>query len=140
SDQHVFHGRRAVVLGGEDLRVVRVERELPAVALLLTQPIEALDRRSAVRAADPVTGGAPAELRGLRSLLQRFARTQQCLDVDAVVDFQGRDVHLRLLLERCCDGRGRRPGNVKAARRALNPAWELPWNFSRPAWKRGQAD
>ena len=66
--------------------MVGVERERRLVLLLRAQAEEALDGRVAVRAVHPLAGRAPLELRGLRRFGQRFARAEQRLDVDAVVD------------------------------------------------------
>ena len=86
ADEHVLDRRDAVILRREDLRMIGLERGLGLVLLLLAEPEEALDVRLAVRAVLPLAGRPPRELRRLRRALQRFARVQQCLDVDSVVD------------------------------------------------------
>ena len=75
------------ILRREDLRVVRLERGLGLVLLLLAEAEETLNVRLAVRAVLPLAGRPPRELRGLGRALQRLARVQQRLDVDSVVDF-----------------------------------------------------
>ena len=62
ADEHVLDRRRAVVLGGEDLGMVDVERVPGAVALLLAEAEEALDVGVAVRAVLPLARGSPLEL------------------------------------------------------------------------------
>ena len=42
ADEHVLDRRRAEILGGEDLRMIGLERELGLVLLLLAEPVEAL--------------------------------------------------------------------------------------------------
>ena len=85
-DQHELHRRRPVILGREDLGMVRVERVRRAVALLGAETEEALDGALAVRAVLPLGAGPPRELRALGRLGERVARIEQCLDIDAVVD------------------------------------------------------
>ena len=75
----------AAILGGEDLRVVGLERRLGLVRLLLAEAEEALDVRLAVGAVLPLAGRPPRELRRLGRALQRLARVEQRLDVDSVV-------------------------------------------------------
>ena len=64
-------GRGAVVLGGEDLGVIGVERVPGAVALFLAETEEALDGRAAVGAVLPLTGRPPLELCRLGRIGQR---------------------------------------------------------------------
>ena len=66
--------------------MIRLERGLGLVLLLLPEPEETLDVRLAVRAVLPLAGRPPRELRRLRRALQRLPRVQQRLDVDSVVD------------------------------------------------------
>ena len=66
--------------------MVGVEGELALVLLLGAEAVEAFDGGAAVRAVHPLARRAPLELGGLGCLGQRFARAEQCLDVDAVVD------------------------------------------------------
>src|SRR5205085_1429460 len=60
--EHELDGRRAVVLRGEDLGVVDVERVAGAVTLLLAEAEEALHGRAAVCPVLPLTRGSPFEL------------------------------------------------------------------------------
>ena len=69
TDEHVFDRRRAEILGGEDFRMIGLERELGLVLLLLAEPMEALNLRLAVRAVLPFAGGPPRELGRLRRAL-----------------------------------------------------------------------
>ena len=73
ADQDILDGRRAHVLRGEDLGMVGIELEGFLAALLLAQAEETLDRRVAVGAVLPFTGGAPFEFGGFRRLGQRIA-------------------------------------------------------------------
>jgi hypothetical protein len=66
--------------------MIRVEREFGLVFLLRTQPVKALHFGATEGAVLPFAGGAPRELGGLWRALQRFARSQQCRYIDAVVD------------------------------------------------------
>jgi hypothetical protein len=86
TDEHVLHRRRAEILGRENLRVIGVERELGLVLLLFAEPVEALDLRLGKRAVFPCARCPPLELGRLGRALQRFPGSQQCIDVDAVVD------------------------------------------------------
>ena len=86
ADEEVLDRRDAVVLRREDLGVVGFERPLLLVALLLAEAEEALDLDRAVHAVLPLGGRPPGELGGLRRTLQHFARIEQCLHVDSVVD------------------------------------------------------
>src|SRR5215467_2484753 len=86
ADEEVLDRRDAVVLRREDLGVVRFERPLLVVALLLAEAEEALDLHRAVDAALPLGGRAPGELSGLGRGLQRVTRLEQRLDVDSVGD------------------------------------------------------
>ena len=81
--------RRAVVLGGEDLRVVGVDGEGLAVRVLLAEPAEVGDGGAAVRALHPFARGLPLELGGLGRVRQRLAGAAQGFDVHAVVDGRG---------------------------------------------------
>ena len=60
-----------------------------ATGLLGAEPVEVADHGAAVGAIDPLAAGAPLELRGLGRMLERLARAEQRLDVDAVVDLRG---------------------------------------------------
>ena len=93
-DQHVLDGRRALVLGGEDLGMIGIEREGALVVLFLAEAVKAFDRRVAVRAVLPFAGGAPFELRGLWRLGQRIASSDQRLDVHAIIDSGGSAIGL----------------------------------------------
>src|SRR5580658_1724835 len=84
--QHQLDGGRAVVLGGENLRVIGLERELALMPVLVTEPMEPLHGRSGVGTGLPLAGCTPGELCGLGCALQRFPCRQQCIDVDPVVD------------------------------------------------------
>src|SRR4051812_19330110 len=86
ADEDELDRRGAEVLGGEDLRVVGVERELGLVLLVLAEAVELLDLRLAVGAVLPLAGRPPLELRGLGGVPERFPRRKQCPYVDAVVD------------------------------------------------------
>ena len=89
-----------MVLRGEDLGVIGVERELAPVALLLAEPEEALHGGATVGALHPFTLRPPLELGGFGRLGQRLARAEQRLDVYAVVDgFGFLGVSHRVLLE-----------------------------------------
>ena len=77
--EHIFDGRRALVLGGEDLGVVGIEGEFGLVGLLRAEAEEALDRRLAVGAVDPLAGRPPRKLGGLRRLGERLAGAEQYL-------------------------------------------------------------
>src|SRR5687768_15164198 len=85
ADEHVFDRRDPLVFGGEDLGMIRRERRLGLVLLLLAKAEEAADVRHAVRASLPFTGRAPRELCCFRRAFQCFPRVQQRLHVDAVV-------------------------------------------------------
>src|SRR5262249_44804557 len=85
-DQHILDGRRSLVLGGKDLRMVGIELEGGLAVLLLAQTVEALDSRMAVRAVFPFRGRTPLEPRGHRGAGKGLARAEQGFDVDAVVD------------------------------------------------------
>ena len=85
-DEHQLDRRRALVLRGEDLGMVGVEREFRLVAMLLApRPKKPFDGGTAVRAVHPFAARAPLESRGLRGLGQRLAGAEQRRDVDAVV-------------------------------------------------------
>jgi hypothetical protein len=86
SHQHVLHRRGALVLGGEDLGMIRVEREPFFVLLLLAEAVEALDRRMAMSAVHPLAACPPHELRGFRRTAERLPRAKQRLDVHAIIN------------------------------------------------------
>src|SRR6185295_10586480 len=90
-DEDVLDGRDAAILRREHLRVIRLERSLGLVLLLLAEPEEPVDVRLAVRATLPLAARPPRELRRIRGALERLARVQQRLHVDSVVD--GRHSH-----------------------------------------------
>jgi hypothetical protein len=75
------------VLGGEDLGMVGVELELGAVLLLLTETEESLDAGLAMSAVHPFAARAPVELGGLGGLGECVARTEQRVDIYAVLHF-----------------------------------------------------
>ena len=83
--EHELDGRRAAILGREDLGMIRLERELGAVLLLRAEPEEVLDERAAARALLPFAGGAPREFRRFGRLAQSFARLEQGAYVHTVV-------------------------------------------------------
>ena len=85
SEDHL--GRRdPVVLGREQLGMVGVQREGLLVRLLLAETEEALDRRTAVCAVDPLTRCPELELRRLRSAAECFTRFEKRADIDTVVN------------------------------------------------------
>src|SRR3954464_2958916 len=88
--QNQFNRRRSMVLGGENLGMVRLDGERLVPRLLGAEPEELSDRGAAVRAVQPLAPGAPLELRVFRRLLQRFARAEQSSYVDAVLNRLGR--------------------------------------------------
>src|SRR5580658_2973344 len=51
--EHQFYRGRTLVLGGEDLGVIGLERELSSVRLLAPESMESLHRRGGVGAASP---------------------------------------------------------------------------------------
>ena len=66
--EYVLDGRRAVVLGREELGMIGVECVLGAVFLLPAEAEEALHGGVAMRAVQPFARGSPLELRGLGRL------------------------------------------------------------------------
>src|SRR6185295_11685086 len=80
---------RALVLGREYGRVVRVVGECGLVRMLGAEAEERLDGRAAVSAAHPFAAGAPFELGRFRHVGEGLAGAQQGFDVDAVVDDGG---------------------------------------------------
>ena len=93
ADKHVLHRCGAVVLGRENLGMVGIERERGPVLLLLAEAEIALDGGVAVGAVLPLADRPPLELGALGRLGQRFARAEQCGNVDAVVDLGFRCSH-----------------------------------------------
>src|SRR5690606_6447959 len=85
--------RRAIVLGREDLRMIRFESKLGPMLMLLTEAVETFHVRSAMRAVQPFARGTPRELGRLGGLLQRFPCLEEGLNIDAVVDADGRSSH-----------------------------------------------
>src|SRR5690606_10126629 len=85
-DEHELDRRRAEILGRKHFRVIRLERELGLVLVLLAEAVEALHGRAAVGTVAPLASGTPGEHRGFGRLLQRLARGQQRLYVDSVID------------------------------------------------------
>src|SRR3954454_4438114 len=77
--------------------MIGVERVPLVVALLFTEPEEALDVAGAVRPVLPLAGGPPLELRALGRSGQSLSSAEQCFDVDAVVDRGFRCGHVPLL-------------------------------------------
>jgi hypothetical protein len=75
-----------VVLGGENLRVVRFETELCFVLLFLAESVETFHGGAAVRTVYPLAGRAPLKLGSFRRFGQRFACAEQRFHIDAVVD------------------------------------------------------
>jgi hypothetical protein len=84
-DQDVLDGRRPLVCGGENFRVVGIEGERGLAPLLLPEAIKTLDRGVTMRSVFPFTGRAPFELGSHGSLRERFARRDQCFDVHAII-------------------------------------------------------
>jgi hypothetical protein len=74
--------------------MVGAERGLGLVLLPLPKAVKLLDLGDAVRAVLPFAGGLPLELGAFRRARQRFARREQCFDVDSIVD--ARFSHLEL--------------------------------------------
>src|ERR1700730_10871565 len=62
ADEHVLDRGDPVILRGEDLRVIRLERALGLVLLLLPESEETFDVRLTVRAVLPLAGRPPREL------------------------------------------------------------------------------
>ena len=96
--EEVLDRRDPVVLGGEDLGVIGVEHGLGLVALLLAEAEVVLDRRLAVHAVLPRGRRPPRELRRLRAPREGFARVEQRLDVDSVVDGRGHRITSSLVV------------------------------------------
>src|SRR5690242_4716237 len=65
--------------------MIRFERELGAVLLLLAEPEKVLDERAAARALLPLAARAPREFRRLGHFAQRFTRLEQGTYVHTVV-------------------------------------------------------
>jgi hypothetical protein len=84
--EHQLDGGCATVLGREDFRMIRLEREFGAVLLLLTEPVKVVDVRAAMCALLPLAGRAPSEFRRLRRFAQSFTRLEKGAYVDTVVD------------------------------------------------------
>ena len=78
-DEQELDRRHAVVLGGEDLRVVGIEGGFGAVLLLGAEAEEVRNLRAAVGAAQPFVRRPPRELRAFRRRGQRLAGAEQCL-------------------------------------------------------------
>ena len=93
-DKHVLDGRRAVIFGGENFRMIGVEGEGALVVLFLAEAVIAFDRGVAVRAVLPLASGAPFELRRLWSIGERFASRDQRRDVHAIIDGGGSAIGL----------------------------------------------
>src|SRR4029079_15336649 len=82
--QHEFDRRRRVIGAHENGRMIGVERPRLPVGHLLHRPVETVDGRLVVRAADPPVGGAELELGDLRRRLHRVERGEERCRVDAV--------------------------------------------------------
>src|SRR4051794_1976509 len=65
--------------------MVGIEVESGLAALLLTKAIEAFDRGLAMRPVFPFTGCTPLELCSHRSFRERFPRSDQRLDIHAII-------------------------------------------------------
>ena len=74
TDEHEFDRCRAVVLGRENLRMIRIDREFALVMMLLAETEESLDGGATVSAVDLPARRPPSELGCLRRLGQRLAR------------------------------------------------------------------
>src|SRR5262249_17399706 len=100
-----FNRSRSIVLGRKDLRVVCLDRERLVARLLSSEPEETTDSGAAVRAIQPLAACAPLELRGLRRLLQGFARGKQRSHINAVVHHlrEGRHARGHCLSLLCCE-------------------------------------
>jgi hypothetical protein len=81
-----LHRRRGLILGRKDLRVIGFHHKGLAARLLAAEAEEGADHGAAVGAIHPLAGRTPFELRRLGRLLQRFACTEECIDIHAVVD------------------------------------------------------
>ena len=92
-------GRRRQVLGREDLRMVGLVAEDRLVVVIGAEAAVLLDRRLAVRAAQPLVRRPPGELGGLRRVGQGVAGVEQRCDVDSVVRCRLGRAHHRLLIE-----------------------------------------
>ena len=79
----------AVVLGGEDLGVVGVDRVRLAVHVLSAEAGEVGDLGAAVGPSHPLAAGPPLEEGGLGGVRERLAGAAERLDVHAVVDGRG---------------------------------------------------
>src|SRR5690606_31465999 len=129
-DEHVLDRRRAVVLGRENLRMVRVVAERGPVRLLRAEPEEAVHDGTAVRAANPFARRAPLEARRLGCFRESLPCAEQRFDVDAVIGLDCGDVHVgcsprwSVARNRSATGYG-----VHFAAGAWNRAWARPWNF-----------
>ena len=75
-DQHVLHGRDAVVLRGELQRVVDVEHERLPVLLLVPEAVERLDVGLAVGAVDRRHRRPPLELGDLGGVGEGIASAE----------------------------------------------------------------
>ena len=83
--EHHLDGRDAVVLGGEELRVVGVEHERLTVGLLAAERRRSCRSWCGVGAADPLAAGPPLERGSGGRAGHGFPGAQQGFDVHAVV-------------------------------------------------------
>ena len=80
-------GRRgAVVLRGEHLWMIGIDRVGDPVHVVLAEAEEVGDRGAAVRAGHPLIAGTPGELCCPRCVRERLSSATKCLDVDAIVN------------------------------------------------------
>src|SRR6476620_11243872 len=77
--------------------MIDVERESGLALLFLAETIKAFDCRMAMRAILPFAVGTPFELGGLRRVRQCFARSEQSLDVNTIINRTLTISHGRLL-------------------------------------------
>jgi hypothetical protein len=95
-----------MIVGRENLRVIRVESKGGLVLLLAAEAVKTLDRGVAVRAVLPTAGCPPFEVGGFGRIRQRLTSGEQCGDVDAIVGLNLRghllSPHLALSTNKTC--------------------------------------
>src|SRR5262245_4846176 len=127
-DEHELHRRRALILRGEDLRMVGLEAERRLVLLLAAEAEEAVDGRVAQGALLPGAVGAPLELPCLGGVGQGRAGGEQCLNIYAIVDLRRGYGHGLVFLSICGTSLSSRQHHWAAGRvsfwrgRKLSPA------------------
>src|SRR5688572_2694667 len=87
--EHELDGCRAAILRRKDLGMIRLERELGAVLLLLPEAEKVLDECAAARALLPFASGAPGEFRRFGRLAQSFTRLEQGAYIHTIVYRRG---------------------------------------------------